>query len=64
MGLFGFLFFFFPPAAVTLKIGILEIHLGEHVTVSTSVFHVQYLNAVYILCDNFLVGKKKRHFSL
>jgi len=45
-------FFFFPSAAVTLKIGILEIRLGEHATVSTYIFNVQYLNAVYVLCDN------------
>lgn len=53
MAMFGFVFFS-PPAAVTLKIGILEIHLGERATVSTYGFNVQYLKAVYILCDNLI----------
>lgn len=53
---------FFPPTAVTLKIGILEIRLGEHVTVSTYVFDVHYLNAVYALCGNFVASVKLNIF--
>lgn len=60
MGMFAFVFF--PPAAVTLKIGILEIHLGERVTVSTYIFDVQYLNAVYALCGNFVASEKLNIF--
>lgn len=60
MGMFGFVFF--PPAAVTLKIGILEIHLGERATVSTYIFNVQYLNACYLLCDNFISSENQNIF--
>lgn len=63
MRMFGFVFFFFSPsAAVTLKIGILEIRLEEHVTVSTYILNIQYLNCVYILSDNFSSLEKRNIF--
>lgn len=44
---------------MTLKIGILEIRLGEHVTVSTYIFNIQYLNGIYILSNNFSSLEKR-----